>query len=455
MQAGLTLSLSVEELASGSPVERATFGLFSVCANERLLSAGQDIETGELRHGPYVAGYPLAEWFAWNWWRIRSEIGRPTKPDARHRWEFSHRMATVGDGYAWPDIRIFSDGPHSFLEAEPSQFPGTAPFRYIGSPRRQTVSTVELEAAIDGFIENMLDRLDGCGIRDTNLHRLWNDLGAEREDLESAKFRCLEAQLGCDPDELDEDAVRAHLRDAELIGEGALGEIAGDAAVHGHHQGQMLSAREVSDVAQRSGFDADMNDAVRLTDAAVLPTPGDVPAWRIGTGAARLLREQLNLDGQPICNHRLAELVGTTVGAISDTHRRSSAIPFVLDLHGGRGRVALRSKWDTGRRFELARLLGDRVVECRMPYSGERLSPATRIYSYRQKMQRAFAAEFLSPFAEMDGMLEDDYDSEEAQVDVAQHFAVSPWTVRTQLLNHGCIDREDAPDIAVRGAEQG
>ena len=86
-----------------------------------------------------------------------------------------------------------------------------------------------------------------------------------------------------------------------------------------------------------------------------------------------------------------------------------------------------------------------------MQYAAEHLLPATRTYSYRQKIQRAFAAEFLSPSANVDEMLNGDY-SEEAQSDIAQYFSVSPMTIQTQLVNHGRIDLEDAPDVAGRGA---
>ena len=448
----LTISLSTEELASGSSEEKATFGLFSVTANERLLTAGQDSDSDELRHGPYVAGYPLAEWFAWNWWRLRWELGRPSGRDAGRRWDFAHRMATVGEGYAWPNITIFSDGLQSFLEAEPSRSPGTVLFRYIGAQRREAVSAEELESAVDGFVENVLARLGERGILGTNLHRLWNDLAVEREDPEVTRFRRLEAQLGYDPDDVDEEALNDHLRDAVKLGEEALGEIAGDAALRGNQHDRMLFASEISDIALRSGFDGNMNDAVRLADETVLPQPSAVRAWRVGESAARGLRDQLDLNGQPVSNLKLSEFAGTTAGVISDAHRRSDAISFLLDRQSGPARVVLRSKWETGRRFELARLLGDRVAGRHMRYAGERLLPATRTYSYRQKMQRAFAAEFLGPFAEVDEMLNGDY-SEEAQNGVAEYFSVSPMTIRTQLVNRGCIELEDAPDIVGRGAD--
>lgn len=71
--------------------------------------------------------------------------------------------------------------------------------------------------------------------------------------------------------------------------------------------------------------------------------------------------------------------------------------------------------------------------------------PATRAYTYRQKVQRSFAAEFLSPFLAVDGMLGYDY-SMENQQDVAEYFQVSPLTIRTLLVNHGRLEREDVDD---------
>ncbi len=448
----LTVSLSVEELASGSPEEKATYGLFSVTANDRLLTAGQDTDSGELRHGPFVAAYPLAEWLVWNWWRIRCEMGRPSDQDSRHQWDFAHRMSTVGEGYVWPNITIFSDGMQCFLESEPSCNSGAVLFRYIGAPNREAVPTKELEAAIDGFVTDILVRLGEHGVHDTNLLRLWKDLDTERLDPKITLFRRLEAQLGYDPDEADENELCRHLADVEELGEGALGEIAGDAALCGRRPGRMLSASEVSDIARHSGFDANINDTVSLTNEVDFPQPGSVQAWRVGVSAARSLRDHLDLDGQPICNVMLSEFAGTTHDAISKTCKQSDAMAFVLGRQDGPARVVLRSDWETGRRFELARLLGDRVVGRRMNYTGERLFPATRTNSYRQKMQRAFAAEFLGPFAAVDELLNGDY-SEEAQYSAAEHFNVSLMTIQAHLVNYGRLNWEDAPYIAGRGAE--
>ena len=101
----------------------------------------------------------------------------------------------------------------------------------------------------------------------------------------------------------------------------------------------------------------------------------------------------------------------------------------------------LRSRYATGRRFELARLVGARLL---LPSEGS-LHPATRAATYRQKAQRAFAAELLSPFAQVEEMLAGDY-SEERQEEVAHHFQVSVLVIRNQLANHGRLERDSLDD---------
>jgi hypothetical protein len=122
-------------------------------------------------------------------------------------------------------------------------------------------------------------------------------------------------------------------------------------------------------------------------------------------------------------------------------------ISFALDEGVNSGRVVLRSKWVTGRRFDLARLLGDRLV----PWGSGRLFPATRAHTYRQKMQRSFAAEFLSPFEAVDEFLAGDY-SMENQHEAAEQFEVSELTIRTLLVNHRRIEPEELAadfDVAI------
>lgn len=447
----VTISLAPEALDSGPPEERATFGLLAVTANDRLLTQGVETGSDIVRHGPYVPGYPLAEWFVWNWWRIRWEFGRPLDVGGASSWDFAHQMLTIGDGYVWPNITILSDGLNSFLHSRQSSNPDAVLFRYLGAERREEVPGLALEEAIDGFVRGVLSRLADSGLHETNLHRLWNDLQIERTDPELSRYRKLEAQLGYDPDDADEEAMRGRLGDAAALGEEAMGELAADATLEDDPLSGMVWSRDISDIAKRRGFDADPDAGLSLSDTAEVPKSGAVEAWRLGELVARKIRFQESLDGARISSERLAQFAGTDPAVISDTGKRSRKISFAVDQSDGRTRISLRSKWVTGRRFELARLIGDRLVFRQLNKSPEHLYPATRSYSYRQKMQRAFAAELLSPFASVDEMLGGDY-SEERQREVAAHFKVSPMTIQAQLVNNGRIRLEDAPDIFGRGA---
>ena len=91
----------------------------------------------------------------------------------------------------------------------------------------------------------------------------------------------------------------------------------------------------------------------------------------------------------------------------------------------------------------MARLLGDHLLFG----EGATMLPATGSYTFRQKSQRSFAAEFLCPLDAVTDMLQGDFSSEAIE-DVAEHFAVSTLTVETLLRNNGLIERELVTDTA-------
>ena len=152
-------------------------------------------------------------------------------------------------------------------------------------------------------------------------------------------------------------------------------------------------------------------------------------ARRCGIGAAEALRQQEALDGRPIANKTLTDLAGTRANALRRATGQTSSIAFMLTARSGSW-VALRSKWETGRRFDLARLLGDRLLGQEEP-----LLPATSAYTYRQKAQRAFAAELLCPYQAVREFLGADR-SEERREEAADHFNVSPLAISTVLANN-------------------
>ena len=427
MASRLTISAEWERLDEGAAEERACFAAIGIWRNDTSLTPAHDSFVNVVRKTPYLSGYHLAEWITWNWWRLRWEP-RTSASD----WAFAHRLSTIGGGYVWPDITIFSDGERTALVPRPTaERPSTA-YRYIGDVVAVFPSR-EYEAAVDRFIESVRGRLRAEGVAETNLDVLWRDLSKERQDASIAQRRKFEALLGREPDAADDKVLRQLETDSKELGQSASQELA---AHHDSHP-ELLSAETLRQQAARHGFDIDIRDGYRLPSGTHRFEREQSSAWYLGAKMAASVREDTRMNGGPIDDAKLLQIMAVRGDAL-DEDATDSRISFLLDQDGSRRRIVFRSKWRTGRRFELARLLGDRLLSD----ENDRLYPATRASTYRQKAQRSFAAEFLSPFKEIEHELGGDF-SVEAQQEIAEHFQVSPLVVRTLLVNHGRLDRAE------------
>jgi hypothetical protein len=419
-----------EALDEGSVEERSCFAALGIEASGVWLTEGRDALANRLRRAPLLSAYHLAEWFVWNWWRLRWEPRASSKD-----WEFAHKIANIGGGYIWPNVTIFSDGERTALVTRASRERTDTPFRYI-TDFAAIVSSADFEVEVDNFVGQALERLEVAGVNGSNLSRLWADVSTERSNPELARIRKLEALMGKQPDELSDEAVSALVDDSTRFGESAINELAAD---RGQAQvSSVLAASELLTIASRLGFSARPADGVRLASQ-----PGgdahrsQTAAWRLGASVAKSLRDQERLGDAKISNDRLADLIAVDKRAVGANETTGLGVSFLVNGENDEGRVGLRSRWESGRRFELARLLGDELM-----YAGGKLFPATRAYTYRQKAQRSFAAELLSPFRAVLNMLQGDF-SQEKQLDVAEYFGVSEITIRTQLMNHKILERED------------
>src|SRR5690606_7636078 len=147
-----------------------------------------------------VSAYPLAQWLAASWWRLRWEpppVGN--RPSAA--WRMAHEVAASGYGYLWPQLVFYSDGESIHYWSVPSDADSRQPVHYIADARG-SVSAGDFETAIDSFMQLVVERLEAVNLA-TNIKGLWEEVLAERADLELSRFRKLEALLGYDPDEVD------------------------------------------------------------------------------------------------------------------------------------------------------------------------------------------------------------------------------------------------------------
>src|SRR5882724_5990449 len=123
MSASWTIKTDWELLNGGSPEEQACFAAIGIQARGFWLTEGSDALANRLRQAPLLSAYHLAEWLAWNWWRLRWE----PRSNAKDRF-FAHRIAMIGSGYIWPNLTIFSDGQRTALMAKPTDERPQTPF---------------------------------------------------------------------------------------------------------------------------------------------------------------------------------------------------------------------------------------------------------------------------------------------------------------------------------------
>ena len=428
------------EMPEGPILERATFGLLEIEARGEMLSQALDKRSREALYqtGPYVSAYHLAEWLCWNWWRLRWEPRSSPYTTPSLEWDLAHRMSDAGAGYLWPNITIACDGFHCELTSERSHPLDTPLFSYLGA-RPVTIPARSFESAVDSFVARVIERLQQSKITDTNLELTWTELLEEREEPHLTRFRKVEALLGRDPDTIDGEIIERWLSEADALGEQALAELATGPDAF------MLSAQYIGETSQSNGFDLNPDDRIVVSTPLVdditgaTATWGDLPAWRVGIAAANAVRHEASLGEEPISDRRLTEMAGTHPVVVRDV-RSTGSVSWLFSENSRGPRLALRPRFPTGRRFDIARLLGDHLFGQPTLTCNEPLIPATTSYSYRQKAQRAFAAELLSPWETVLAMLGDDR-SDEKIGQIAIHFDVSTMAIENLIRNNNGVSR--------------
>jgi hypothetical protein len=418
-----------ESALHDAPEVCTTSGLLTIMLGKTVVTRNEDIWSRTVRDQVRLSAYPLALWFAASWWRLRWEP-LPMGPTPHHAWRMAHEIAAAGYGYLWPQLFFACDGESMQVWARQSPPDSQAVVRYLLDAYHAIPDAV-FEQTLDEFIMHVIARLDAVDVQRTTLHDLWDEILAERHDADLATYRRLEARLGFDPDECP---AELHHKFASLIpkvGTAAINELAPVCA--SADPGAILE--RVMAFANAAGPEGYIDLAIPMDDSSTaVPTR----AWQRGKILARRVRDAVGLPGVPVTDKLLCEIVNLPIEQAlntEDTPRRRS--PLSMAIRHGESRqlkFLFRKRNKPGRRFELARLLGDAL----MADTNDRWLPATNVQTARQKMQRAFASEFLCPIQSLTEFLGDDVSSD-ATEEAAEHFGVSQWAVETHLVNHGLL----------------
>lgn len=427
------LEFEVEWLdgTEGSPPERYTFAQIQIRTGRETATVLEDTFARTVRPWLRAPAYGLAAWFAENWWRLRWEPESATTD-----WRLSHAMGAAAGGVAWPNLYFVSDGVHVLVVARKTRDGRGMPVHYLRDVDEQ-ISVDAFEIGVDGFVERVLARLSAVGEGQTDLAGVWAQLSSERRDHGVAERRRLEALLGFDVGEAPQDLINQLEARTAMAGRDAVREIAAATRTEAAKViDSLVGDLRTSTVHMR---------AAHVTDLTMSDYRLDEQPWQRAAVIAQRVRQSWGVKNGPVPSEVLADLLGVQRAFLSDSASAGPRLGAGLRAHDGNGdlQVILRARLGTGRRFEALRLFADHITGP----AADRLLPVTTAKTDRQKFQRAFAQEFLLPFAELEerlgrtGLQAAAMDDEEIE-DVARQYIVSPLVVRTLLVNKGLLPRE-------------
>lgn len=433
----LSFAFQWETAGNDSPELLQTMARWSLAVNGYSLTRNEDIWSRTVKNDVLVSLYPLANWFASNWWRLQHEPhpGNGVRPSAS--WRMAHELVAANQGFVWPTVMFASDGEGIQVWSSVSAQDEAQSVRYLNGSRFPSyVPLADFSKEVSGFIVAVLDRLRDSGGLETELAELWGIICEEKSNPELARLRAFEAVMGYDPEECPEALLQAMLSLSTTVGERSLSELM--SALATGQEFQAVQQEQIQTLSRLGGLEGKPDMPAAVEDAS----GHSCEPWRLAVEDAKRLRGHLGQGLDPIDDDTLLDALGVSRTAASayfpeNTSRVSVAIPMPQQ----RIRFIPRKKHPVARRFEYARLLADSLFQ---QQQDDGWLVSSDLATYRQKYQRAFAAELLCPVEGVMQRMQEDY-SESAIEDAAEHFQVSTTTVTSLLANNHLIDNDAQP----------
>ena len=353
------------------PELSATWASLRIYAGDSVITRVLDARAKTVRDFVYVPLYPLAEWLATNWWFLTQEINNPEKeddPDFHRR----HALSASREGYAFPDLEVFSAGGRTRL-AWKQGIPPWTKVEFLGQGEIQIDSSEFRDTCVD-VVDQVVRRLVSFDIEETFLQEEWAAIQAA--DKDESEFCEIAAGLGLDPYALD-DAKRALV--LEL-------------------------AEELSG--------AVLEEAVAALDPQTLRVGCSTITGAIAGAKSNGLRlERFESIHQKVCPDK------GSAGLQPWKDDQSPAFGF-------------RQLGEHSKRFHFCRALAEALVS---PNTNTLL---TRANSERQQRNRTFAAEFLAPSSGLQERISGQTVDGDQIDELADEFGVSSLVIEHQVQNH-------------------
>lgn len=431
-----SFSIDYEWLSNGTgdAIDQSTLAELTISVGQWCATEVEDTLAKTVRSSTRLSALKLAEWFAFNWWRLLWE------PQSNSfSWRTSHKVGNAGGGYVWPDLSFSSDWETVLVSARPTTKWEAEPIRYLNHFDDVPIPVADFESGVDNFIQGTIARLSSVGDTRCSLGELWYEVVSERQDTVVSDRRILEACMGYDPDEASTDLLDGLNEQMSLFGTSAIREMAAEyrdetANYVGYIRENVLKNDTFANVPNcdeiRNRVECESNDS-------------HIP-WVRAEQIARIARETWGVVA-PISTEQLCELFSMHRDSIlTDQHRNETRLTAGVRNGSASDRfnILLGRNHPNSRRFGLARLVADYIVT----HEDDTLLPATDSRTSRQKFQRAFAQELLCPFETLREFLDDKAPSSDDVHDAADYFDVSPLMIQTMLVNKRVLSRESLDD---------
>ena len=406
----------IENGPNASIQEKSTLCDLQILIGNGNACTWEDLDTGQVYHHLTLPAVHLAEGISSEWWSIFG---------AR---DHSQSILKHRTGFALPDLRFSFDGSVFFASGRKL----TSKNPHVKFPQEpfETLTRPQAEQALSSFIQQVMERTQKKGIRDTEVATCWSRVKESMSDPEETGFCEAAGALGADPYAIDgSDASFIEEAGSLFSGEELIEFLAKYRIGRQNAVPREIALRTIREVNAKQPETARLPDLPAAIEqvSKMAERRDEEQAWAPAYRAARALRDMMGMKqeatGQSPAvaaaklgnkSFRSTEGLAGADAAVSRTGE--DVYVYLSNLNGG-----------YEENFAFARAIGSAVC-----FPEARLSVVNELrHAERQNAGRAFAAEFLAPAETVMSMHSDGVHIN----DISRTFNVSPVVIGLQMEN--------------------
>lgn len=392
----------------------ATWASFSILSKDRFVTEFIDDSVSSVRTSLFLPLYPIAEWFAFNWWFLIGEIAKLDNETSISR----HNLKYASEGFAVPDV-IFSATGSNILIDWTRRDAENQNIRFI-SYGKTYVEVAEFKLIVSEFIRGVISRLDSKGIKDSALQNEWAAI-SEIEDDE-IEYCELSACIGEDPFNSKDQTEQLILGFSKIADPELMKEVFRSITLD----------KAQNDIKAISSLLVEAKNWIKPAPSQLRHIgnriKSDEMPWLQGYQLAIQARNVINSDWNgPISSEAIFQLFGVNT---CDFDIHEGYLPIeAIGMRTSVGIGIASTKRIFADNFLAARVIGEILAS-------KKTSVISNSYSDSQKRNRAFAAEFLAPALRLKEAITRDFVGSNDIDMLSYEFCVPANVIIHQLENH-------------------